>query len=58
MLVISVSVIVYLVLFFLNKKMSFVFYELLCATTYLVSLSFIQTLDITMPIYIVFALLP
>ena len=58
MQIIFISIIVHMVLLFLYKKMGFVLYELLCATTYLVSLSFIQTLDITMPIYIAFALLP
>ena len=57
-MVIPVCLVVYLVLLYFNSKMGFLFYELLCATNYLVSLSFIQTLDLTLPIYIVFALLP
>lgn len=57
-MVIPVCLVVFLILLYFKSKMGFVFYELLCATNYLVSLSFIQTLDITLPIYIVFALVP
>ncbi len=57
-MIIILSVMSYLTWLIFRNKMGFILYQLLCATTYLVSLSFIQTLDITLPIYFVFSALP
>lgn len=57
-LIYILSIFIYLFIYFRRTKMSFLKYQLLIATNYLFSLSFIQTLDFTLVLYSIFALIP
>ena len=52
------AIIVYVVLLLFKKRLGFLLYQLAAATVYIMSLSAIQTLDITLPVYIVFSVFP
>lgn len=52
------SLVLYIVCLFFVKKLGFIRYQLFVATIYLFSLSFIQTLDITLVIFSFFSMLP
>lgn len=56
--ILSIAIISYIILFFLRKKINFLLYELICAVIYLFSLSFIKTLDVTLVLYLIFSVLP
>lgn len=58
MVIIFISVLLYCILFAMNKKIGFIYYQLFVASVYLFSLSYIQTLDLTLVIYVIFAILP
>ena len=57
-MIIWISVAVYLLLLTRHRKIGFLYYQLLTMTVYLASLSFVQTLDITLPLYLIFSVLP
>ena len=52
------SVILYICCLFFRKKTSFLVYQSLTAIIYLYSVSFIQTLDVTIVLYILFSVIP
>lgn len=58
MTILIISLVLHIMLFALNKKIGFVYYQLFTATVYLISLSYIQTLDITLVIYLIFSIIP
>ena len=57
-ILIIVQLIVHMILLNFHKKLDFLMYQLLCAFNYLISVSVIQTLDMTFPIYLLFSILP
>ena len=52
------SIIFYLVIFTQNQKIGYLYYHLFLMTIYLISVSFIQTLDYPLPTYLFFSLIP
>lgn len=57
-MILSLSLILYFLLFLIHKKIGFIYYQVFVTTVYLFSLSYIQTLDFTMSIYLLFSVLP
>lgn len=53
-----ISLIFYIITFCLRKRMGFILYQLFIAVIYLISLSYIQTLDITLILYSFFSGIP
>lgn len=57
-MILYIAVLCYLILLVFRKQLGIVCYTILASTVYLFSLSFIQTLDVTLPVYLFFILLP
>lgn len=53
-----IAIILYTLIFLMKNKINFIVYQLLDAFVYLITLSYIQTLDVTIVLYLIFAALP
>lgn len=57
-MVLSLTLAFYILLLSLHRRIGLIKYSILTTTLYLISLSFIQTLDNTLPLYFVFMVIP
>lgn len=57
-MVLSLTLVFYILLLSLHRRIGLIKYSILTTTLYLISLSFIQTLDTTLPLYFVFMVIP
>ncbi len=54
----AIGIILYILIFVFRNKMNFIIYQILISFVYLITLSFIQTLDVTLALYLLFSILP